>query len=94
VDYSAPIQTVHEDTNPRYHALISAFECNTGCPVIVNTNFSVCGEPIVCTPEDAFRCFMGNELNVLPVGNRYLSKDDQDFSLKQNYESAFELDRD
>jgi len=92
VDYSARIQTVHEDTNPRYYALISAFERKTGCPVIVNTSFNVRGEPIVCTPEDAFRCFMGNELDVLAVGNCYLRKENQDPSLKQNYESAFELD--
>jgi len=92
VDYSARIQTVHEDTNPRYYALISAFERKTGCPVIVNTSFNVRGEPIVCTPEDAFRCFMGNELDVLAVGNCYLRKENQDPALKQNYESAFELD--
>jgi carbamoyltransferase len=92
VDYSARVQTVHEDTNPRYHALLSAFERNTGCPVLVNTSFNVRGEPIVCTPEDAFRCFMGNELDVLAVGNSYLRKERQDPSLKENYESAFELD--
>ncbi|MDH3314187.1 MAG: carbamoyltransferase [Gammaproteobacteria bacterium] len=92
VDYSARIQTVHEDTNPRYYALISAFERKTGCPVVVNTSFNVRGEPIVCTPEDAFRCFMGTELDVLAVGNCYLRKEDQDPTLKQNYESAFELD--
>jgi carbamoyltransferase len=92
VDYSARVQTVHEDTNPRYHALLSAFERNTGCPVLVNTSFNVRGEPIVCTPEDAFRCFMGNELDVLAVGNSYLRKERQDPSLKENYESAFALD--
>ncbi len=92
VDYSARIQTVHEDTNPRYYALLSAFERKTGCPVIVNTSFNVRGEPIVCTPEDAFRCFMGNELDVLAVGNCYLRKEGQDSALKQNYETAFELD--
>jgi carbamoyltransferase len=92
VDYSARIQTVHEDTNPRYHALLSAFERKTGCPVLVNTSFNVRGEPIVCTPEDAFRCFMGTELDVLAVGNCYLRKQDQDPALKQNYETAFELD--
>src|SRR5262245_6778539 len=92
VDYSARIQTVHEDTNPRYHALIAAFERKTGCPVLVNTSFNVRGEPIVCTPEDAFRCFMGNELDVLAVGNCYLRKQDQDAALKQHYETAFELD--
>ena len=92
VDYSARIQTVHEDTNPRYYALLSAFKLKTGCPVIVNTSFNVRGEPIVCTPEDAFRCFMGNELDALAIGNCYLHKDKQDPALKLNYESAFELD--
>ena len=92
VDYSARIQTVHRETNPRYHALIAAFERRTGCPVIVNTSFNVRGEPIVCTPEDAFRCFMGTEIEVLAVGNCFLRKEDQDPALKQNYEQAFELD--
>jgi len=92
VDYSARIQTVHADTNARYYALLSAFERETGCPVLVNTSFNVRGEPIVCRPEDAFRCFMGCELDVLAVGNCYLRKDAQDPALKQNYESAFEPD--
>jgi len=92
VDYSARIQTVHQDTNPRYHALLSAFERKTGCPLLVNTSFNVRGEPIVGSPEDAFRCFMGTELDVLAVGNCYLRKEDQDTALKQNYETAFELD--
>jgi carbamoyltransferase len=92
VDYSARIQTVHSDTNPRYHALLSAFERKTGCPVLVNTSFNVRGEPIVGSPEDAFRCFMGTELDVLAVGNCYLRKEDQDSALRRNYESAFELD--
>ena len=92
VDYSARIQTVHEATNPRYHALISAFKQLTGCPVIVNTSFNVRGEPIVCTPEDAFRCFMGTEIEALAVGNCFLKKEDQDPALKLNYETAFELD--
>jgi carbamoyltransferase len=92
VDYSARIQTVHADTNPRYHALISRFEALTGCPVIVNTSFNVRGEPIVCTPEDAFRCFMGTEIEALAVGNCFLRKEDQDMSLRKNYETAFELD--
>jgi len=92
VDYSARIQTVHAETNPRYHALISAFKVRTGCPVLINTSFNVRGEPIVCTPEDAFRCFMGNELDVLAVGNCVLEKKDQDPALKQDYSSAFELD--
>jgi len=92
VDYSARIQTVHADTNPRYHALISAFERLTGCPVIVNTSFNVRGEPIVGTPADAFRCFMGTEIEVLAVGNCYLRKDEQNKALRKNYEQAFELD--
>ena len=92
VDYSARIQTVHRETNPRYHALLTAFESITGCPVVVNTSFNVRGEPIVCTPEDAFRCFMGTELDALAVGNCYLHKPEQNPALKQSYESAFELD--
>lgn len=92
VDYSARIQTVHADTNPRYHALISAFKARTGCPVIVNTSFNVRGEPIVGSPEDAFRCFMGSEIERLAVGNCYLVKDRQDPALKLDYKDAFELD--
>ena len=92
VDYSARIQTVHQDTNPKYHALLRSFERLTGCPVIVNTSFNVRGEPIVCTPEDAFRCFMGTEIEVLAVGNCYLRKEAQDQGLRKNYEQAFELD--
>jgi carbamoyltransferase len=92
VDYSARIQTVHAETNPRYHALISAFKGLTGCPVVVNTSFNVRGEPIVGSPEDAFRCFMGSEIERLAVGNCYLIKDRQDPSLKLDYKDAFELD--
>ncbi|MDL1859461.1 hypothetical protein FBR04_00340 [Betaproteobacteria bacterium PRO7] len=92
VDYSARIQTVHADTNPRYHQLISRFETLTGCPVIVNTSFNVRGEPIVCTPEDAFRCFMGTEIEALAVGDCFMRKEEQDMSLRKNYETAFELD--
>jgi len=92
VDYSARVQTVHAETNPRYHALISAFKALTSCPVIVNTSFNVRGEPIVCTPEDAFRCFMGSEIDVLVVGNCFLRKEDQDQALKLDYKNAFELD--
>ncbi|MBI2235901.1 MAG: carbamoyltransferase [Magnetospirillum sp.] len=92
VDYSARVQTVHADTNPRYHALISRFKALTGCPVVVNTSFNVRGEPIVCSPEDAFRCFMGSEIEVLVVGNCFLVKDDQDPALKLDYKNAFELD--
>jgi carbamoyltransferase len=92
VDYSARVQTVHGDTNPRYHALITRFKELTGCPVIVNTSFNVRGEPIVCTPEDAFHCFMGTEIDVLVVGNCYLEKEDQDTNLKRDYKDAFEFD--
>jgi carbamoyltransferase len=92
VDYSARIQTVHRETNPRYHALLSAFKARTGCPVLVNTSFNVRGEPIVCTPEDAFRCFMGTDVEVLVVGNCILKKEDQDPALKLDYKDAFELD--
>jgi carbamoyltransferase len=92
VDYSARIQTVHSDTNPRYHKLISLFKERTGCPIVVNTSFNVRGEPIVCTPEDAFRCFMGTEIETLAVGNCFLRKEDQDPGLKLNYEKQFELD--
>ena len=92
VDYSARIQTVHKDTNPRYHALLSAFHQRTGCPVIVNTSFNVRGEPIVCTPEDAFLCFMGTEMDVLAIGNCVLLKNEQDSNLKHDYASAFSPD--
>ena len=92
VDYSARIQTVHKETNPRYHELISSFKQKTGCPVIVNTSFNVRGEPIVGSPEDAFRCFMGTEIESLAIGNCFLRKERQDPALKQNYETRFELD--
>ena len=92
VDYSARVQTVHKETNPLYHQLISAFKAKTGCPVIVNTSFNVRGEPIVCTPEDAFHCFMGTEIEVMAVGNCLLKKEDQDPSLKRDYKEAFDLD--
>lgn len=92
VDYSARIQTVHEETNPLYHSLISAFDGLTGCPLVVNTSFNVRGEPIVCTPEDAFNCFMGTEMDVLAIGNLILRKEAQDESLKKDYKHAFKLD--
>lgn len=92
VDYSARIQTVHRETNPRYHALISAFNTKTGCPVVVNTSFNVRGEPIINTPEDAFRCFMGTDLDVLVVGSTFLVKERQNPALKENYETKYELD--
>lgn len=92
VDYSARIQTVHRETNPAYHRLLEAFKQLTGCPVLVNTSFNVRGEPIVCTPEDAFRCFMGTELDVLVVGNALLYKTQQSAALLTDYREAYELD--
>lgn len=92
VDYSARIQTVHRETNILYHRLISSFHRLTGCPVIVNTSFNVRGEPIVCTPEDAFRCFMGTEIESLAIGNCMLLKEEQDPALQQDYTNRFELD--
>jgi carbamoyltransferase len=92
VDYSARIQTVHKETNPRYYDLLAAFEKATGCPMLVNTSFNVRGEPIVCTPTDAFRCFMGTELDVLVCGNAVLSKSAQDPALKLDYKTEYELD--
>ncbi|MCS7269272.1 MAG: carbamoyltransferase [Geminicoccaceae bacterium] len=92
VDYSARIQTVHRETNPLYWRLLEAFKQRTGCPVIVNTSFNVRGEPIVCTPTDAFRCFMGTEIERLVVGNCWLEKEKQDPNLKRDYKDAFELD--
>jgi carbamoyltransferase len=92
VDYSARVQTVHKETNPKYWELISLFKKRTGCPVLVNTSFNVRGEPIVGSPEDAFRCFMGSEIEVLVVENCLLRKEDQDPALKLDYKNAFELD--
>ena len=92
VDYSARLQTVSAETNPLYHALISAFCDLTGCPMLVNTSFNVRGEPIVHTPQDAFRCFMGTGIEVLVVGNAFMRKQDQDASLAQDYKNRYELD--
>ena len=92
VDYSARIQTVHGNTNPLFHRLLSRFKVLTGCPILVNTSFNVRGEPIVCTPEDAFRCFMGNELDALVVGNCVLQKADQDTALKSDYSLSLDPD--
>ena len=77
VDYSARIQTVHHDTNPRFHRLLSRFEALTGCGVLVNTSFNVRGEPIVCTPEDAYRCFINTEMDYLAVGDYVMTKAEQ-----------------
>ena len=92
VDYSARVQTVSKDTNPRYYDLISKFKEKTGCPVIVNTSFNVRGEPIVNTPTDAFNCFMGTELDYLVIGNCILDKKKQNQELKKDYTKEFELD--
>ena len=92
VDYSARIQTVHKKTNPKYHALITKFKEKTGCSVVVNTSFNVRGEPIVSTPEDAFHCFMGTEIELLVVGNCLLRKDQQDQSLIKDDKEKYELD--
>ena len=92
IDYSARIQTVHSDTNPLFHKLLGRFKALTGCPILVNTSFNVRGEPIVCTPEEAFRCFMGNELDVLVVGNCVLQKAEQDPALKSDYRLSLEAD--
>jgi carbamoyltransferase len=92
VDYSARLQTVHRETNPRYHALLSAFKERTGCPVLVNTSFNVRGEPIACTPEDAFKCLMGTEIEVLVAGNCFMRKEHQDPALKLDYSNVFDPD--
>jgi len=92
VDYSARVQTVHEKTNPRYYQLISRFKALTGCPVLVNTSFNVRGEPIVCTPEDAFNCLMGTEIEFLAVGNSIMRKEDQNPALIKDYKNVYELD--
>jgi len=92
VDFSARIQTVHALTNYKYHKLLTRFKEITGCPVLINTSFNVRGEPIVNTPEDAFRCFMGTELDALLIGNCLLKKDEQNPALKLEYTSAFEAD--
>ena len=92
VDYSARIQTVHKETNPKYYDLINEFKKITNCPVLVNTSFNVRGEPIVCSVEDSFYCFMGTNLYVLVIENFVLFKEDQDKSLLKDYKNKFELD--
>ena len=92
VDYSARIQTVHTDTNERYHALLSAFKEETGCSVLLNTSFNVRGEPIVCTPEDAFHCFMGTGLDILVIGNYFIIKNEKQDSISEDYRNQFALD--
>ena len=92
VDYSARIQTVSKENNPLYYKLLEKFKEKTNCPVLVNTSFNIRGEPIVHSPEDAFKCFMGTDLDVLVVGNCYLTKNKQDLNLKSDYTTSFELD--
>ncbi|MDB4076072.1 carbamoyltransferase [bacterium] len=92
IDYSARIQTVHHDTNPKYHQLLTRFFEITECPILVNTSFNVRGEPIVCTPEDAFKCFMGTELDCLVIGNYFLEKNTQNIALEENYKDKYKLD--
>ena len=92
VDYSARIQTVYKETNEKYFRLIEKFKEKTNCPILINTSFNVRGEPIVNTPQDAFNCFMGTDLDKLVIGNCYLDKKKQNHSLKKNYSTQFELD--
>ena len=92
VDYSARVQTVHKDTNPNYHLLISKFKEITGCPILVNTSFNIRGEPIVCSTKDAFRCFMGTDLDILVCENFILRKNEQDKTLLKTYKDTIDLD--
>ena len=92
VDYSARIQTIHKETNPKYYELVKKFKQKTNCPVIVNTSFNVRGEPTVNTPKEAYNCFMGTNLDVLVIGNCFLKKKDQDKSLMKDYSNTFDLD--
>ena len=92
VDYSARIQTVHASTNPLYQKVILKFKEMTGCPILVNTSFNVRGEPIVCTPTDAFKCFMGTGIDMLAIGNFLLKKDDQINKTDYNYKESYNLD--
>ena len=93
VDYSARIQTVNKKTNPRYYNLIKAFKNRTNCPVLINTSFNVRGEPIVCTPQDAYRCFMRTEMDILVLQNQILLKEKQPRIIAdENWQQEFELD--
>ena len=93
VDYSARVQTVHEHSNPRYYQLLKAFEARTDCPALVNTSFNVRGEPIVCTPEDAYRCFMRTEMDYLVLEDILLAKSEQpEWTGDENWQEEFELD--
>ena len=92
VDYSARIQTVHIETNKKFYNLIKKFKEETECPILINTSFNVRGEPIVCSPDDAYKCFMGSEMDYLVIENCFLNKKNQDFSLIENYEKKYEKD--
>jgi len=92
IDFSARLQTVHQETNPRYWKLIEAFQKRTGVPMVVNTSFNVRGEPIVCTPKDAFVCFMNTEMDDLVIGNRIYHKEEQDPALKRTLETRYAAD--
>jgi carbamoyltransferase len=93
IDYSSRIQTVHEKTNPRFHALLTEFEKQTGCAVLVNTSFNVRGEPIVCSPEDAYRCFMRTKMDYLVLENIILDKRQQmNWTEDENWRDEFDLD--
>ena len=92
INYTARVQTVHQETNPRYYKLIEKFKKITGCPILVNTSFNIRGEPIVCSIKDAFRCFMGTNLDILVVENFVLFKSEQTKSLINDYKNQFNLD--
>jgi carbamoyltransferase len=92
VDYSARIQTVHKNTNPKFHSLISEFKKLTGCPILVNTSFNIRGEPIVESPLDAYKCFMGTDLDYCVIGNYFLSKKEQKNFTNDDYRKSFEMD--
>ena len=92
VDYSSRIQTVHKDTNERFYSLIQELNRLTNCPILVNTSFNIRGEPIVCTPEDAYRCFMGTNLDILVIENFIIYKEEQISKINLNYKNEFELD--
>ena len=92
VDFSARVQTVHQETNPIFYSLIKEFYQITGYPILVNTSFNVRGEPIVCDPKDAYRCFMGTDLDILVIGNYILNKKDQNETFKMDYKNQYELD--
>ena len=92
VDFSARIQTVNSTSNPVFYKLLKEFESLTGCPLLINTSFNIRGEPIVCSPWDAFKCFMGTDIDILVIGNYYLKKESQNPDLKLEYKQIYDLD--